>query len=393
LRRSCMALDKLIQLARRTNPTQGRAYRLSSSVRLPWIVGLVLFLLLALAAALLVGRTGDEVRVPETILDYQESVTQTAAQSVRRSLNEGVDDLAAFSATLAPIDPDRAVSLAGPLEGAAEVHSRYLGLYVIDAQGEVLERVPEDLPIPDTLELVDPFQEAGMGNARRVEGSQVPIVLQYAPLPGGDGQARAVIGEYDPLFFRFPLAVADPGEVWLVTSDGRVIGSRGGFTAFQELPRRPLREAAARAAQGESGTTVVPGSAGRQEIVAFAPVGGTGPAGTLGWNVVTARSVDSLSLPETDARRQGLVLAIVLALTTAVVFGWLWIFLLRPLFRLQSEAERIAYGDLSKNVEVIRYDEIGLIARALERIRVLLVRQRIQGDKPARKKPPAEKES
>lgn len=35
-----MTLGKLIQLARRTNPLQGRAYRLSSSVRLPWIVGL-----------------------------------------------------------------------------------------------------------------------------------------------------------------------------------------------------------------------------------------------------------------------------------------------------------------------------------------------------------------
>ena len=388
-----MALGKLIQLARRTNPTRGRAYRLSSSVRLPWIIGLVLFLLLALAAALLVGRTGDEVRVPDAILDYQESITQTAAQSVRRSLNEGVDDLAAFSATLAPIDPNRAVSLVGPLKGAAEVHDRYLGLYVIDAQGKVLERVPEDRPTPDTLVLVDPFEKPGMGNARRVEGSPVPIVLQYAPLPKRGGQARAVIGEYDPSFFRFPLVVADPGEVWLVTSEGRVIGSRGGFTAFQELPRRTLREATARAAQGESGSTVVPGSAGRQEIVAFAPVGGTGPAGTLGWSVVTARSVDSVSLPETNARRQGLILAIVLALTTAVVFGWLWIFVLRPLLRLQREAERIAYGDLSKNVEVIRYDEIGLVARALERIRVLLVRQRVQGDRPPQKRPPVEKEN
>lgn len=69
-----MTLGKLIQLARRTNPMQGRAYRLSSSVRLPWIVGLVL-LLLALAAALLIGRTGDEVQVPQAILDNQESVT------------------------------------------------------------------------------------------------------------------------------------------------------------------------------------------------------------------------------------------------------------------------------------------------------------------------------
>lgn len=388
-----MALGKLIQLARRTNPTRGRAYRLSSSVRLPWIVGLVFFLFLALAAALLVGRTGNEIQVSQAILDYQESVTQSAAQSVRRSLNEGVDDLAAFSLISTPINPDQAGSLVKSLEGAAEVHSRYLSLYMIDDRGEVMSAAGKGRPTAEPLKLVEPFETAGMRGAAQVEGSPVPIILQYAPLPERDGRARAIVGEYDPSFFRFPLAVADPGEVWLVTGDGRVIGSGGGFTAFQELPRRPLREAAARASQGESGTTMVPGSAGRQEIVAFAPVVGVGPAGSLGWNVVTARSVDSVSLPETNARRQGRILAIILALTTAVVFGWLWIFILRPLFRLQSEAERIAYGDLSKNVEVIRYDEIGLIARALERVRVLLVRQRVQGDKPARKRPPAEKES
>jgi hypothetical protein len=79
-----MTLGKLVQLARRTNLLQGRVYRLASSVRLPWIIGLVLFLLLALAAALFIGRTGDEVQVPQAILDNQESVTQSAAQSVRR---------------------------------------------------------------------------------------------------------------------------------------------------------------------------------------------------------------------------------------------------------------------------------------------------------------------
>jgi nitrate/nitrite-specific signal transduction histidine kinase len=98
-------------------------------------------------------------------------------------------------------------------------------------------------------------------------------------------------------------------------------------------------------------------------------------------------------LPETTIRRQILVFAIVLALMTIVVFGWLWILVLRPLLRLQGEAERLAYGDLSRNVEVIRYDEIGLIARALERIRILLIRQRVQrGKRPPQSKPPREEE-
>ncbi len=380
-----MSLGKFWRFLRSARRDQTRTYRLANSVRLPWLVGLVLFLFLALAAALLVGRTDGEIQVPQAVLDNQELVTQSAAQSARRSLNEGVDDLAAFSATLGALDPGQVGSLAGPLGGAAEVHGRYVVLYAIDAQGNVTASAPEGKPTPEALKFVEPFEEPGMGNAAKIEDSPVPVILQYAPLPDEDGRARAIIGQYDPSFFRFALAAAEPGEVWLVNGDGRVVGSRGGFTAFQELPSRPLREAAARAAQGESGTTVVPGSRGRQEIVAFAPVSGTGPAGELGWCVVTARYVDSVSLPETNARRQGLVMAAILALTTVLIFGWLWIFILLPLFRLQGEAERIAYGDLSRNVEIVRYDEIGLIARALERIRVLLIRRRVQGGQPPQK--------
>lgn len=79
----------------------------------------------------------------------------------------------------------------------------------------------------------------------------------------------------------------------------------------------------------------------------------------------------------------------VLALITLVIFGWIYIVILRPIARLQREAERLAFGDLSKSVEVVRYDEIGLIARALERVRVLLIRRRVQGDRPARREPDA----
>ncbi len=392
-----MVLRKLGALARRTNPGQARTYRLASSVRLPWLVGLILFLLLALAAALLVGRTGDEVQVPQAILDNQESITQSAAQSVRRSVNEGVDDLEAFSSIVESLDPGDGESLTDSLEGAAEVHGRYLTLYVVDDEGEILGTAGENEPVSKPLDLANPFERAGIDNAEQVGGTEVPVILQYAPLPEQDGRQRAIIGEYDPSFFRFPLGIADPGEVWLVNREGQVVGSPQGFTAFQELPRRPLREAAAQAADGGSGSTVVPGSLERQEIVSFAPVSGIGPAGSLGWSVVTARSVDSISLPETSARRQGIILAIIIALVTVVIFGWLYILVLRPLFKLQREAERLAYGDLSRNVEVVRYDEIGLISRALERIRVLLVRRRIQGDvkrdQTSQTESPAEKES
>jgi hypothetical protein len=51
----------------------------------------------------------------------------------------------------------------------------------------------------------------------------------------------------------------------------------------------------------------------------------------------------------------------------------LYVFVFRALFRLQSEEEHLAYGDLSRHMEIIRYDEIDLVARMLERIRLLLI--------------------
>ena len=391
-------IDMLTGRARRAGPRQTRTYRLASSVRLPWIVGFLLFLLIALAAALLIGRTEGEVQVPQVVLDNQEAGAQSAAQSVRRSVNEGVEDLEAFSSTVRPFSSngtDQDDSLEEALTGAAEIHNRYLALYVVDDQGEILVNAAEEdeEPVFDPLEIVEPFQGAGMGYAWQAEGTSVPVILQYAPLPQQDGQDGAVIGWYDPAFFRFPLSAAGPGDTWLVNSDGQVIGSTGGFTAFQNLPREPLREAASRAAAGQSGASVEAAGLDTQEVVAFAPVAGAGPAGSLEWSVVTARSVNSISLPETDARRQALTIAAVVALASIVIFGWLWVLVFRPLFRLQREAERLAYGDLSRSVEVIRYDEIGLIARALERIRVLLVRRRVQGDRPLRKSESTEKES
>jgi HAMP domain-containing protein len=357
----------------------------------------VLFLLIALAAALLIGRTGNEVDVPQEVLNYQETATQSAAQSVRRSANEGANDLQALSSALTPFlstDEAQSTELTEALRAIAQLQNRYLQLYVIDEQGEVLANAAAegDEPSYDPLEIVDPFEEGGMSYAWQSEEAPVPVILQYAPLPEQDGQSRAVIGWYDPAFFRFPLSAAGPGEVWLVNDQGQVIGARQGFTAFQELPRQPLRDAAAQGAAGESGTIVASDSPDNREIISFAPVAGGGPSGSLGWSVVTTRSVDSVSLPETNARRQGFVIAVVIWLSIIVVFGWLYIQVLRPLFRLQREAERLAYGDLSRGVEVVRYDEIGLIARALERIRVLLVRRRVQGERPLRNGETTEKE-
>ena len=163
----------------------------------------------------------------------------------------------------------------------------------------------------------------------------------------------------------------------IVDRDGRIMS---GGSPFTKLRRQVLRSAAARAATGESGVVRAGGSFSTQEVVAYTPVAGGGPGGELGWSVVTARNVKTASLPQSEARREAVVAGVVVALLGTGLMAWLWLVVIRPTLRLQREAERIAYGDLSKPVEIIRYDEIGLASRALERIRVLLIRRRSQGE-------------
>ena len=67
----------------------------------------------------------------------------------------------------------------------------------------------------------------------------------------------------------------------------------------------------------------------------------------------------------------------ILILVALAVFGWIWLRVLRPLALLEDEAERVAYGDLSRAVPVIHFDEVGRIARALERLRLQLIGRRV----------------
>jgi methyl-accepting chemotaxis protein len=186
-------------------------------------------------------------------------------------------------------------------------------------------------------------------------------------------RVAALVGYYDAAFMRFGLDVSRPGNAWVVNGRGQAVGRRVGRRRLETLPRATLRNAAVRGASDRTGARSVGGSIDTQEVVGYAPVSGLGPAGGLGWSVVAARDVGSFSLPQTDARRQALMAGVAVGVLVLLIFGWLYLMVIGPLLRMQREAERLAHGDLSHSVEVVRYDEIGLIGRALERLRVRLI--------------------
>lgn len=386
--------------ARRGQRSPQRAYRLANSIRLPWAVGLVILLLAAVATATLVGQTGDRpLSVPRALLDAQEGVTVATAQSVRRSLNEGVTDLEEFGVVVpaaAVQSESQARSKGQRVRGGREasrepapnpdqfgaavrsfaaIHGRYRSVYVRDRSGALIARTG-DAPVPAAASPAG--AQPAMQDASPEGRQRTPLVLQQAPLARGGALAGTVFARYDTTFLRFPLDVASPGNAWVVNQVGQVVGSLGDRPRMVLLPRGELRDAALRGAAGQVGARSVGGTLERQEIIAWAPVSGFGPAGKPRWAVVTDRSLTSFSLPQTDARRQGLLAGVVVGALTLSVFGWMYIIILRPVAQLQRDAERLAFGDLSRSIQVIRYDELGLVARALERIRVLLIRSKLK---------------
>ena len=361
-------------VATRRKPPTPRAYRLATSIRVPWFVGISGFLLLAIGSALLLGRsTGGTVQVPAAVVADQATMAQEAAQSVRRSLNEGIDDLAEAAAFVGSQsaqnagEPDQAM-LRSALESLASAHDRYLSLYVLRTDGQVVVSLGET-PDPGALQEGPPFDSPGM-EARFGPGGR-PTIAQYAPIPGSANGGLTLVGLYDPTFLQFALGDLGPGHQWIVDERGRVVMSAPRGSSLPSVPAVTLREAQARGNAGDTDATVVDD----QLLLGFAPVRGAGPAGSSGWVVLTTRAVTELPLPQLDARRQGLVFGLILLTLTLLVFSWLYVVLIAPVLSVQREAERLAFGNLSEGVNVVRYDEIGLIARSLERIRILLIRR------------------
>jgi HAMP domain-containing protein len=353
-----------------TSPAWYRSKRLASSVWLPWVLGVVLLLGLVAASAVLGGRVDSGLVVPSAVLDGQQASADSAAQQVRRNLNAGLQDISQLAAGMALAD--WAANPEPYLKDFAGRHKRYRSVYLLDARHKVIASTGGN-PHPETVP--DRPQQPGMTNAVKID--VVPVVVQYAPVRLRDKQVVTLVTEYDLSHLRTALSEVRPGTAWVVTTAGEVVASTSGFTAFQRLDSHDLRRAAEAAHEG-SGVVATGGSRSASDIVAHAPVHGDGPASGLGWGVVTSRSVDSVALPRTNARQHALLFSLVLGALTTTIFGWLLFMFLRPLRELVRQAERLASGDLSEPVEVRRYDEIGLIARSLERMRVRVIRELIQ---------------
>lgn len=270
--------------ARRGTGGAQRAYRLASSIRLPWAVGLASLLLLALVSMVLVGRnTAERPEIPQALLDLQQQAAADAAQDTRRSLNEAVADVAGFGRVLRAsqaTSPRRRERLLAPAVAFRASHGRYQSVALLNRRGAVLVRSGDPAvpgaPSPTAAAVTEPVVLPA-----RPGPDGTPVIHQLAPA-SLRGDARTVLTRYDPAFLRFALQGVGPGGAWLVDPAGRVVASLGETARMTPLPRDELRRAARAAVAGRTGAFSAGGSVDTQEVIAYAPVSGIGPADELG---------------------------------------------------------------------------------------------------------------
>lgn len=345
-----------------------RARRLSSSVWLPWLVGLAVLLLLSVSSMLLVGRDRGQEGVSEPVILGQERVATAGAQFFRRSANEAVADVAVAAAQLVAAP----AALQGTLDQMLASQERWSSVAIVSASdGAVLASAgdgPAATILGDSPSLLEGISVVDVG-ARA-------LLVSHAPLVRAGQPDAVVVGVSDRLIVDSALAVGQPGVAWVMDDRGRVLAANGVDPADSGALGDDVAGAAGRGSDGSTGSFVPEVSGGTAQVVSWAPVSGRGPAGSLGWSVVVMRTVGDLVEPDTRYRVPGELFGLSLAVVALIVFGWIRWRVLRPISRLENVAERVAYGDLSRAVPVIRYDEVGQIARALERVRLQLIRRR-----------------
>jgi methyl-accepting chemotaxis protein len=330
--------------------------RLFRHTRVAWSMGLLAYLGVSLTAGL--SAVGPSVPIPPEILAEQEGRTALVAQQVMRSVDAGVSDLGTVARGLGA-EPGAELR-AQLLERLINTRPRYAGVAIVSPAGTVVSRSGAAIDVTRV--------PRGSGPLATQSGPHdvTPRVQLSVPIAGGKG--GWLIGEYKPEVFTRQLALAGNGRTRLVDSEQRMIGATYGFVAFEPLPRKQLVRAAESARRTRSGAVIERADDGRH-LLSWSAVPGNGPAGGLGWVVVTDRSENSIALPGSTEQRLQVLLAILVATVAVLTFGWLYARVVGPLTALVRDVARLLDGDDHGAVVARNHDRIGGLARDFERLR------------------------
>jgi HAMP domain len=325
---------------------------------------LIITALLILAwsmAVPVISRSMRPERVPAEVIDDQRGRITVLADTVARGINDATASLERLARDVRASVPRG--DLRRLLAGAKDTDGRFRSIYVLEPDGKVRARAGTKPRRPSgPLPTVTGVSQANISGP-------VPIVVAYAPAANG----LVIAGELDPRYLDDRLDRPGLGTVWIVDPERRIISSDDGFHAFGRLTDGAVDRAVDRALTGVH-TSRVYRDPGPATIVAAAQLGPVGPAGMLGWTVVSKMPADQLPLPVYVVRRYATVVGLLAVAGVWLCYGWLYLFGIRPLRVLVRDAERIAWpGDRGMVIYPRVHNEIGSIARNLEVLRLRLL--------------------
>jgi hypothetical protein len=275
------------------------------------------------------------------------------ADSVRRSLDEGMSDMKVLSRFSGRNDE---VGLRTSMEQMVARETRYRSVYLVDMAGRVIVHVGRPplraegrLPVDE--EDVHQYNTSG----------RLPVIFAHSRLP--DGQ-HAVVTEFDVEHIS-GLLRQSAGRVRVVDPGLRTIADTEGYLAFQELSDDSLRRSVGEARLGTPGAKVVETPTG-PSVVASVAISGSRSASMLAWVVVTDQPIAALNLPGNELRRRALVTSLLGAAIALLHCGWHELMLVRPLRRTAVAGQRLVNGDTKSMIFPVRQDQIGTITSCLE---------------------------
>lgn len=296
-----------------------------------------------LAAILFIG-SGSQQELERRVLAGRTLTASFVAERLQALLSSELETLRAVAHS-ARADPARA----GPAlrEAWVQRHEIFDAVFAVDRAGRVLGQEPAEDPAVDGPRAV---AEAGRTGGPAftdllTSGPGRLHVYALVPIRGGDGKlAGAIGGVIDPGSARFASILRGYRSVSGESID--LVDGAGAVLASSNPARVRLS------------------SAGEDELIARARIS------VARWEVAV-RQPRSEALGFDVSRRA--LAASVLALAIALAFAWgASRSLTRPLSALTAAAERISKGQLAEPIPPLDDDEVGLLGRALERMRATL---------------------
>ncbi|MBI4300213.1 MAG: HAMP domain-containing protein [Chloroflexi bacterium] len=354
---------------------------LQKEIGLLVVLGLgVMFSLFSFLALQAVKRS-SEIGLRERLL-----VAQMTADHVEQYLREDVDTFegAARSPLIdlsdGDLEPERRL-----LEGLKD-RPRFFSsnFYLFDRTGSVLLAYPPD-PEAIGLNMLDfPHMQSTLETGRpQVSGvildttTRVPTVSLAVPLRDSAGRVIGALGGSAPISRATftdvvkGLKIGKTGHTQLLDGNGIVMASTDPGDVLQKSHHRDNLLLLIQRKKATVGTfESEEGLVGHDEIVAFAPLS------TVSWGVATQQDAAEAQVAGRQLSRNLLVLSLASLGVTLLVAFVVTKRVLAPIEVLTEATQRIAEGDLDREITSVRQDEIGVLSHAFDAMRVKLKESR-----------------